>query len=165
MTEAQYKCISESICRRKYGKMLINMLDNLITFMIFVSYPLLGVYVFYFQRSLLIEIALVPFVSFVAVSLFRHAVNAKRPYEVYDFTPIIEKDTKRHSFPSRHIFSAFMVGMAYMQVSMQGAIDIFILGVLLSVLRVFGGVHFIRDVIFGALIGILLGYLGFYIVF
>jgi len=165
MTELQYKMISESICRRKYGKLVINLLDNLITFMIFVSYPLLGVYVFYFQRSLLIEIALVPFVSFVCVSMFRNMVNARRPYEVFDFEPIIEKDTKKHSFPSRHVFSAFMVGMAYMQVSVQGAIDIFILGLLLAVLRVFGGVHFIKDVICGALIGLVLGYLGFYIIF
>ena len=165
MTELQYKRISESICRRKYGKLLIKMLDNLITFMIFISYPLLIVYSYFFSKTELIELVVVPLASFVAVSLFRNVVNAKRPYEVYDFEPIIDKDTKHHSFPSRHVFSAFMVGMAYMQISARGAVDIFILGALLAVLRVFGGVHFIKDVICGAVIGIALGLLGFYVVF
>lgn len=165
MTELQFKRISESICRRKYGKLMINMLDNLITFMIFISYPLLVVYSYFFSRAELIELVVVPLASFVAVSLFRSVVNAKRPYEVYDFEPIIDKDTKNHSFPSRHVFSAFMVGMSYMQISVQGAIDIFILGVLLAILRVFGGVHFIKDVVCGAIIGIVLGYIGFCVIF
>ena len=117
MTEMQYQQISDSICRRKYGKLLINLLDNLITLMIFASYPILLVYSYFFAKSYFMELISVPLCSFIAVTLFRKAVNAERPYEVYNFTPIIDKDTKKHSFPSRHVFSAFMVGMSYMQIS------------------------------------------------
>ena len=165
MTEMQYQQISESICRRKYGKLIINLLDNLITLMIFASYPILLVYSYFFAKTYFLELIAVPLCSFIAVTLFRKAVNAERPYEVYDFTPIIDKDTKKHSFPSRHVFAAFMVGMSYLQISGMGCFDIFILGFLLAIIRVFGGVHFIKDVVVGALLGVLMGYVGFYIIF
>ena len=58
----------------------------------------------------------VPAVSFVLVSFFRKVYNAKRPYEIYDFKPLIEKDTKGKSFPSRHVFSIFVIGSSLLWV-------------------------------------------------
>ena len=82
-----------------------------------------------------------------------------------DITPLIAKDKQGQSFPSRHVFSAFMIGMCFLQVSGILAGIIFAVGVFLSVVRVLGGVHFLQDVIAGAVLGIAIGIVGFYIIF
>lgn len=105
----------------------------------------------------------VPAVSFVAVSLLRRIINAPRPYEVFDAQPVIAKDTLGKSFPSRHTFSIFLIGMTFCTccpLSWSGP-AILILGCALATIRVLAGVHFPRDVIAGAVAGILCGYVGF----
>ncbi|WP_200789018.1 phosphatase PAP2 family protein [Atopostipes suicloacalis] len=104
-----------------------------------------------------------PGISFVFVSIFRHYVNAPRPYEVADIEPIIEKETTGNSFPSRHVFSIFVIATTLYFISKPLGILLMIAGVLLAILRVVGGVHFPRDVIAGAIIGIVSGVLGFYL--
>lgn len=143
---------------------LIRALDKIITALIFLSYPLLIVYYYFYQRDLLVRSVLVPAVSFAAVTVFRYTLNAKRPYEVTGEKPIIEKETKGKSFPSRHVFSAFMVAMTYMQTDIVTAVALMALGVALSVIRVFGKVHYVRDVVAGAIIGTLLGWIGLFLI-
>ena len=53
-------------------------------------------------------------VAFAAVTLFRKAVNAPRPYETLGIDPLIEKDTAGRSFPSRHTFSLFMIAATWL---------------------------------------------------
>jgi membrane-associated phospholipid phosphatase len=99
----------------------------------------------------------VPAVSFVAVSVFRSCFHAKRPYEVYDFAPLIEKETKEKSFPSRHVFSIFVIGSTMVWFYPVAGILIGLMGCVLAVVRVVAGVHFPKDVLAGAVIGILCG--------
>ena len=108
----------------------------------------------------------VPGISFVLVSVFRRILNAPRPYEVFDGVPVIAKDTLGKSFPSRHAFSIFIIGMAFCAccpLTWAGP-AVLVLGVALAAIRVIAGVHFPRDVIAGALTGILLGYVGFWLI-
>ncbi len=93
----------------------------------------------------------------MAISLFRKVLSAPRPYEVYGFKPALDKDTKGKSFPSRHVFSIFMVAFTYFQVSIPIGIVIILMGVGLAIIRVVGGVHFIKDVVSGAAVAIFLG--------
>ena len=83
-------------------------------------------------------------ISFILVSIVRRFINSERPYTMYDFKPIIEKNKKGESMPSRHVFSAFIIGMAFLYIG------------------VISGVHFPKDVIVGALVGILCGVVGFF---
>ena len=111
---------------------------------------------------------LVPGISFLLITLFRKKLNAPRPYEVYGFEPAIPKDTKGNSFPSRHVFSIFMIAMTYsysalFQDDIKLIVSIFAMGVVLAIIRVLGGVHFLKDVMAGAISGIVLGYVGFYL--
>jgi membrane-associated phospholipid phosphatase len=99
----------------------------------------------------------VPAVSFVAVSAFRTCFHAKRPYEVYGFAPLIEKETKEKSFPSRHVFSIFVIGSTLVWFYPAAGILIELMGCVLAVVRVAAGVHFPKDVLAGAVIGILCG--------
>ncbi len=105
---------------------------------------------------------LIPAVSFLAVSLFRSLLSAPRPYEVYDFVPLLDKDTKGKSFPSRHVFSNFVIAMAVLSVSAAGGVFLMVCGACLAVLRVATGVHFPKDVVAGAVLAVLIGYMGFF---
>lgn len=100
---------------------------------------------------------LVPFFSFVAVSVLRSHLHQKRPYEVYDITPLIPKETKEKSFPSRHVFSIYVIGVTLCFYQIFLGILVCVMGLFLAVLRVVTGVHFPRDVFWGAVIGALCG--------
>jgi membrane-associated phospholipid phosphatase len=113
-----------------------------------------------------INYVLVPMLGFTAVSIYRKKVNSPRPYEVYEFTPLYKKymnPAKRkqgQSFPSRHVYSAFAIGMAVLSVYSWLGIVVLIMGAWMALFRVIMGVHFPRDVIAGALIGTALGLVG-----
>lgn len=102
-------------------------------------------------------LVLVPALSFVAVSIFRRVYNAKRPYEVYGFRPLIFKNTKGKSFPSRHVFSIFVIAVTVGYFYPSACAALVMAGVLLGVIRVITGVHFPRDVIAGGIVGIFFG--------
>lgn len=101
-------------------------------------------------------------ISYAAVSVFRRILKAPRPFEVYGIKGV-EKDGGC-SHPSRHAFSAFAIASATCFVSVpMGAVLLF-LGVLLCVARVLLGYHFVRDVVAGAVIGIISVLLGMIII-
>lgn len=112
----------------------------------------------------LIPAILIPGISFVLLSIVRHMINAPRPYEVFDIEPIINKKTAGHSLPSRHIFSIFVISTTVFYYYPIAGVLIGLTGVALAMNRVMGGVHFIRDVVTGALTGIGCGLIGFYVI-
>ena len=107
-----------------------------------------------------VKIAVFAGVPFVIVSLLRRLINAPRPYEIYSFYEEKPRDGKGKSFPSRHVFSAFVIGTLLFSVSIPLAVVTLTLGVGLAVCRVLLGIHFIRDVVAGGLIGALSGVIG-----
>ena len=158
MTKEQYKRLASPFLKHKSLARLLICVDQGITALVFLSYPiLLCALLLRADYGKLVSCIWVPGLSFAAVSLFRRCYSAKRPYEVWDIQPLIEKDTKGKSFPSRHIFSVYMIGMTYYFVLRPVGILIGILGIVMAYARVAGGVHFPRDVAVGALAGILCG--------
>ena len=115
---------------------------------------------------LLPKAILVPAVSFAAVSFLRALLNAPRPYEVFALPPVIAKGTKGKSFPSRHAFSIFVIGVTFLAACPLPLVGwlILALGICLALVRVLAGVHFPRDVAAGALLGIACGCFGFWII-
>lgn len=105
----------------------------------------------------LAQCVFVPAISFLLVSLFRRCYNAPRPYETPGIQPLIPKETKGKSFPSRHVFSAFVIGMTYFGVCRPLGLVLCAMGALLSYIRVVSGIHHPLDVAAGALLGILCG--------
>ena len=97
---------------------------------------------------------------FVIVSVARLLINAPRPYELYDFYEKRPKDKSGQSFPSRHVFSAFLIATVSYCASIPLMIVNIAAGLLIAVSRVLLGVHFIRDVACGFLIGIISGIVG-----
>lgn len=108
-----------------------------------------------FKEALIIGISSAA--AFVAVTVIRKIINAKRPYEVYDFYKERPKDRSGASFPSRHVFSIFLIATIALSVSLIAAIALYIIGMLLAAFRVLLGIHFIRDVLCGAILGVIGG--------
>lgn len=168
MKEESYIKITEAVRKRKNGEKIITTINNIITNMI---YGLFGVIIvraafiqYNYNTDTCVRIVLVCGISFVAVTLFRYIIDEKRPYVLYNFTPLIRKEKIGQSMPSRHVFSAFIIAMSALYIYVPLGIFMMILAVIMAFERVICGVHFPKDVIAGAVIGIVSGIIGFYLI-
>lgn len=134
---------------------------KVLTYISYVFYPCFLIYLFCKGVPDAWQAVVVPAAGFVILSVFRYFLNAPRPYEVFDTKPLVVKNTKGKSFPSRHVFSSFIIAFTAWWFYPAIGILLGICGCLLAVTRVLAGVHFRKDVIAGALSGIGLGALGF----
>lgn len=163
MTKEQYIKITAPLRENEEKTKRITSANQILTSLIYCVYPLYLVMLFIEKSALLMRSILVPAISFVLLTVVRRMINAPRPYEKFGIPPVIEKDTKGKSFPSRHVFSVFIIAFTIF-VSHRGAgIMIALIGVAVAIIRVFGGVHEPKDVVAGAIAGILSGVVGFYI--
>lgn len=163
MTKEAYLKITEPFRKNPKLAKLLQFLNKLFTGYVYLLYPAFLLFLLLQKNTFFLSALRVPSLSFAAVSIFRDKYNAPRPYEKFDTPPILKKDTKGHSFPSRHVFSIFMIAMTIFYVYPSVGILLFFLGIGLALIRVFGGVHEPRDVIAGAFTGIICGLLGYYI--
>lgn len=134
----------------------IQVLDKVLTGTMYAVYPALLVYVYLYHKVLLVREISIPAVSFLLVSLFRKLYNRPRPYES-GIIPLITKDTKGQSMPSRHIFSSAVISMGVLAVNVPLGGICWMITILNAVVRVIGGVHYPSDVTAGILTGFLAG--------
>lgn len=163
MTKEQYIKITESMRQDPEKAKKIISVNQILTGVVFLVYPLYMAVLYGEEDPKLFKVVFVPAVSFVLVTVIRRIINAPRPYEKFDIPPVIEKDTKGKSFPSRHVFSIFIIAVTIFYSHPGPGILIALMGVLMGVIRVYGGVHEPRDVVAGAVIGLLCGFIGFYV--
>lgn len=131
----------------------LELINKICTYLVFITYPVYVLYLCFTAGHMLALSIIAPFVGFIAVSVFRYIINRPRPYEKFDMPPVIPKDTLGRSFPSRHVFSAFIIAFTVLICS-PAASPLWFTGILLAVLaaiiacvRVISGVHFISDVV------------------
>lgn len=127
----------------------VDTVGRAVTLLIYAFYPVFLLILFWQKQTGWLKFFWVPFISFVAVSVFRHLLNAPRPYETFGRTPPIAKKTAGHSFPSRHTFSIFVIGFCTLPFCLPLGAVIVGLGILLAASRVLLGFHFLRDVLAG----------------
>lgn len=120
----------------------------------FFSYPLFLIWAFMQSTDKFWLVLLMPAGIFFLVSLLRIIINEKRPYEKYNHNPVFKKDTIGKSMPSRHTASTFIISMAVLKINIIAGIILLCISVLIAISRVLSGVHYIRDVIAGAVISI-----------
>ena len=96
-------------------------------------------------------------VAFALVSLVRARIDAPRPYERDGVSPLIARDGAGRSLPSRHAFSAFAIAAGWWCASPAVSVGLGAAAVVLAALRVAGGVHYPRDVVAGAALGLAAG--------
>ena len=137
--------------------------NRLTTYVVYVIFIVFMAFLFITKNAAFTRILLTTAISFVIVSVFRKIYNRKRPYEIFDAESVIKKDKEGNSFPSRHVFSAFVIAMACLYINIPLGVIMILISTCIAVLRVVGGVHFISDVVVGALVGIVSGIIGLYI--
>lgn len=164
MTRESYQKITGIIREHPKRIRMTNLLNKLLTGFVFALYPVFLLLLFMRKNPFLVRAILVPAVSFVLLSVFRRLINAPRPYEKFGLPPVLEKDTRGKSFPSRHVFSVFIIAMTIFYLHADAGVLLGIIGVVLGLIRVIGGVHEPKDVLAGAVIGILCGVVGFYVI-
>ena len=109
------------------------------------------------------KLILAPLTSFIFISFIRKCLDSPRPYTKYNITPIVKKDKEGESMPSRHIFSITIIAMCWLYIYQPVGIILLVRTLVLAVLRVVMGVHFIKDVIAGIICGIICGFIGLWI--
>lgn len=138
-------------------------INKFLTYTVFVLYPLLLIWLLLFKKELLFAAVVVPLDSFIILSVARYLINRRRPYEYYETPSATAKTTRGRSFPSRHVFSAFVIAVTFLAVGPQPAVGcaLLLVGVVLAAIRFLLGVHFISDVVAGAVFGIFAGAVGY----
>lgn len=167
MKQEQYQFLSEFFTATKTRSNTMKALHDVLPVIMMIFYPLqlIRLFIDYSLKSeIFLKATLVPLFVLIAVTVLRKIINAKRPYEVYDYTPVVNKQTKGKSFPSRHTASAFIIAMAFLYIDFRLGMIMLILASVIGATRVLCGVHFVRDVIGGALISIVTGILCFFVI-
>lgn len=141
---------------------LLLFMNILIPAVFYASFPMLLIWQFAVGGQWL-RTALTAGIPFAALSIFRRLYNRPRPYEALGITPLIPKEKKGHSFPSRHVFSAFMIAMCWFKFIPVVGLVLMVFASVLAVIRVAGGVHYISDAAVGGAFAVACGLLGFWI--
>lgn len=162
MTSEQYTRWSAPLRAHPAATAALLGANRCLTLLCYVLYPLLLVLLLMQGSPLFLRCLLTAGISFCALSAFRKVYNAPRPYEALDITPLIRKDTRGKSFPSRHVFSVAVIAMCWLAYQPPVGIAMLLVCVLMAFIRVLGGIHYPRDVIAGAAVGILSGLIGLY---
>ena len=99
------------------------------------------------DHRLLLYLAL-PFFVLVLTSLLPHVIPRQRPYEIYDFEPLLPHEGGA-SFPSRHSASAAIIALATCRLSLILGLLSLVLALVIGLTRIVSGVHALRDVVGG----------------
>jgi membrane-associated phospholipid phosphatase len=159
-----YKSIVGFFKRNKPCNTVLKLCYNFLPFIMFASYGILIVFMFFSDIKIFARITLSPLTVFAIVTFFRKIFNRPRPYEKFATTSVFGKNKKGESMPSRHTACAFIIAMAFMYVSIPLGIAYLIISAFIMISRVLAGVHFISDVIAGMAISLLYGYFSFFII-
>lgn len=166
MNGASYRSMSEYFSQTKKRSTTIKALHDVLPLVMYIFYPVQLVALAInegFGSEVFLRFTLIPLGTFILVTVMRAIINAQRPYEKYGYVPAVPKNTTGKSFPSRHTVSAFIIAMAFLYIQPSIGVIMLAIATLIGVVRVLSGVHFIRDVISGAAIGVLVGVLGFFV--
>ena len=164
MNLEQYIKIRDFFTRHSTAFSLLLMANRLLTACGFFLYPLLLLFLLLEKNlPMLGSFIVIPAICFSIITIFRKVVNRKRPYEKFPIHSLIKKDKKGQSFPSRHVFSIFLIATLWFFFWKPVGIFLFVAGIFLAIVRVIGGVHFISDVCVGAALGIIAGWISNYI--
>lgn len=99
-----------------------------------------------------LRLALASLILFLTLSLMRRLFKKARPYQGGGTVP--PRREKNDSFPSRHAYSAFYIASLAFLITPAASYALLALAILLSAVRVLRGLHYPRDVVAGAFLGV-----------
>lgn len=160
-----YERVRPFFVTHPYYLSLLKWTNRLVTLLM----PLLYFYVLwaaYLKASktwIVLAYLLVPATGFIVLSVIRKRMDWPRPYELGTFPPLLNREGKGSSMPSRHVFSAAIISTVAWGVNPLLSVLGLSLALLLAGVRVLAGLHFVRDVVVGFLSAILWGFFWFYL--
>ena len=95
---------------------------------------------------------------FIITEIIRFFYYRPRPFLAYELSQLISKNVNTGSFPSGHSTFFFAMATAIYFYNKKWGIGFFIAAILMNVSRVITGVHYPSDILGGAAIGILTGF-------
>ena len=150
---------------RPQAKRVVVLVNLLLPYLFMLAYLLLWVYAYdTIEQRDQVTLLFSPVLSLITVTAMQLFCERPRPYEEQGagVTPMIEKNAKGNSFPSRHIACAVSIAMAFIaHLPLIGAI-LLVFSVMLAYTRFTVGVHYISDLLIGAGIGLFFGVLPFF---
>lgn len=111
----------------------------------------------YRKRGISVLLALLFSLLFTNI-IIKNIVMRVRPYEVLPIQPLVEAE-RSWSFPSGHTSSSFAAAVVLMHYYGKKGIPFLILAILMGFSRIYVLVHYPSDVIGGAVIGSMAGWL------
>ena len=177
MTPEQYRKIRDGLDARPTLRQLVLFCNHWLPAVPFVCYPVLLV-ILNVQWFALLRVGsaaaldfmqqiaraiLVPGITFWFGTALRARLDRPRPYEQPGFVPLVAKETKGHSFPSRHALSAAVLAAVWLYFYPAAGCVMVGIALLICCLRVLTGVHHVRDVVCGFALGSALGCAGMWL--
>lgn len=159
MNEKKYKNMLESIKGNKTAFALLGFFYKWLPSGVFICYPAMLIAMLItngFHKSFLLMLC-VPAGVLVLVTILRKLINRPRPYEKFSTPPLFTRDGKGESFPSRHTASAFIIAMSGFTINLWLGVILLAISAIIGCARVLSGVHYISDVLAGALLSVLIG--------
>ncbi len=164
MKQQFYTSLHRTVSGRPLLRAAVLWGTRLLPALVYGAYPLMLLWLALFQRGELLRTMAVPAVGFLSVTLLRAAINAPRPYEALGIPPLCPKDTQGKSFPSRHAACAAVIAVTAWRVLPPLGAVLGVIAVLIALSRVLSGVHFLRDVVWGLILGGGIGLIGMYLI-
>lgn len=163
MTEEQYISITNFCRKTKFREKIILTLCKYSPICMFFMYFITIIYIYIIKSPKLFLYIILPAIDVTFISVLRKILNKPRPYDQLNYIPIGKyKNGKGQSFPSRHTSSAFIIGIGCLYLNKTYGIVMLILALLIAVSRIISGVHYLKDILAGASISLILGYIGFF---
>ena len=158
-----YDYIAANVENRPFLLSLLRTFNRFMTVVMPIIYLTL-LAIIYLQQGLGKQVGIylfIPASGFVILSFLRKKINTPRPYEKWDIKPLLDRDSPGQSMPSRHVFSATIISMACLHASLTMGMICLTLSAFLGLVRVLGGVHYLKDVVVGYICGLAWGVLFF----
>lgn len=162
MNPKQYKVVYNWFKKRPLAYRVLSSATKGLPLLVVFAYGWLLLWLAVFCKAgqhMLLRVIGVPAVTFILGSAIRKIYNAPRPYEK-GIEPLLEKQTKGQSCPSRHALSAGVIAAVWLVVCPPVGAVVFLLAVGVCITRVLAGVHSILDVTAGLLFGLGMGLTG-----
>ncbi len=112
-----------------------------------------------YWRMALEAIVAAVFTRFVLAEIIRWLWFRPRPFIVENFIPLIDQSPKEGAFPSGHASFYFALSTIVYCYNKKAGILFYIASFLIVISRVFVGIHWPLDILAGAALGILMGWL------
>ena len=161
MTPEQYRKIRDGLDARPTLRQLVLFCNHWLPAVPFVCYPVLLVIlnVQWFALLRVGSAAALDFMQQIARAILVPGIT----FWFGTALPLVAKETKGHSFPSRHALSAAVLAMTWLRFFPAVGVAMVIITLLICALRVLVGVHSVPDVLFGAALGFGLGAVGLWL--